>query len=88
MNKLADGNSFGAVTSRRDIAKLSVAGVGLRSHTDVADRLFNSLAEARVNVALINTSEVLINVIVSLGEADRARDALEKEFADMLTPVA
>ena len=86
LNQLAEGNAFGPVTSRRDIAKLSVAGVGLRSHTEVADRLFNSLVEARVNVALINTSEVLINVIVSLGEADRARVALEKEFADMLMP--
>jgi aspartate kinase len=75
---------LGAISSRREIAKLSVAGVGLRSHTDIADRLFNALANAQVNVALINTSEVLINVLVSLDEAEKAQAALKREFADVL----
>jgi len=84
LDKLTADQSLGAITSRREIAKLSVAGVGLRSHTDIADRLFNALASAEVNVALINTSEVLINVLVSLDEAEKAQAALKQEFADVL----
>ncbi len=73
LEKMTADQSLGVITSRREIAKLSVAGVGLRSHTDIADRLFNALASAEVNVALINTSEVLINVLVSLDEAEKAQ---------------
>ena len=84
LEKMTADQSLGVITSRREIAKLSVAGVGLRSHTDIADRLFNALASAEVNVALINTSEVLINVLVSLDEAEKAQAALMQEFADVL----
>lgn len=84
LESMAAESRIGPVSSRREIAKLSVAGVGLRSHTDVADRIFNALADANVNVALINTSEVLINVIVSFDEAETAREALEREFIDVL----
>ncbi len=82
--KMTADQPLGAIASRREIAKLSVAGVGLRSHTDIADRLFNALANAEVNVALINTSEVLINVLVSLEDAEKAQAALKQEFADVL----
>ena len=84
---MAPESGIGPVSSLRDIAKISVAGIGLRSHTDIADRLFNSLADANVNVALINTSEVRINVIVRLAEAETARKALEQEFNDVLVGV-
>ncbi len=87
LEKMAPESGIGPVSSLRDIAKISVAGIGLRSHTDIADRLFNSLADANVNVALINTSEVRINVIVRLAEAETARKALEQEFNDVLVGV-
>jgi aspartate kinase len=87
LEEIAPNSGIGPVSSLRDIAKLSVAGIGLRSHTDIADRLFNSLADAGVNVALINTSEVRINVIVRLNEAEMARNALEQEFDDVLVGV-
>ena len=87
LEEIAPGTGIGPVSSLRDIAKISVAGIGLRSHTDIADRLFNSLADANVNVALINTSEVRINVIVRLEEAETARKALEQEFDDVLIGV-
>lgn len=84
LNKLAETFPIGPVRTRRDIAKVTVAGVGLRSHTDVADRLFQALARNSVNVCLINTSEVLINVIVSESDAAPARSAIEQEFDDVL----
>ncbi len=46
------------------MAKLSVSGIGLRSHTGVAIRMFQALSEAGINVEMINTSEVRVNVVV------------------------
>jgi len=63
----------GEVAVQTDLAKLSVLGVGMRTHTGVATRTFGALAECGINIALINTSEVRINVAVA---ADRGRDGL------------
>jgi aspartate kinase len=56
------------------LAKLSVLGVGMRTHTGVATRMFGALAERGINIGLINTSEVRINVATDL---ERGREALE-----------
>ncbi len=58
----------------RAIGKLTVTGIGLRSHTGVGETMFRSLSEADVNVQMINTSEVRLAVVVS---ADRGQDALK-----------
>ncbi len=47
----------GPVTSSPRVAKLSVSGIGMRSHTDVAIRMFRALSGAEINVEMINTSE-------------------------------
>ena len=56
------------------MAKLSVIGVGMRTHTGVATRMFAALADRGINVNLINTSEVRINVGTDI---DRGREGLE-----------
>ena len=66
------------------IAKLSVSGIGLRSHTGVAIRMFHALSEAGINVELISTSEVRVNVVVDDKAALRALSCLETAFADVL----
>ena len=71
----------GPVGPPRAVTKLSVGGVGLRSHTNVAKRLFEALARAQINVELINTSEVLINVIVSQESGEKAERAIRDEFS-------
>ena len=53
------------MTGSPQVAKLSVSGIGMRSHTDVAIRMFRSLADAGINVDMINTSEVRVNVVVA-----------------------
>ncbi len=58
---LAD-SGLGRIVVEPTIAKLSVLGVGMRTHTGVATRMFGALADAGINIALINTSEVRINV--------------------------
>ncbi|GAF92285.1 unnamed protein product, partial [marine sediment metagenome] len=66
------------------IAKLSVTGVGMRSHTGVAIRMFRSLADADINVEMINTSEVRVNVIVDGDNGQPALEALTSAFADAM----
>ncbi len=66
------------------VAKLSVFGVGIKSHTGVAARMFQSLAAACINVELISTSEVRVNVVVDGYDGHKALTAVKEEFADAL----
>ena len=72
------------VESNRNVAKLSVSGIGLRSHTGVAIRMFQALAEAGINIIMINTSEVRVNVVVEGEDGDKGLEALKKAFADAI----
>ena len=62
----------GQVGVHEHIAKLSVVGVGMKTHSGVAAILFEALAEAGVNIDLISTSEIKISVVVDLDRADEA----------------
>lgn len=64
----------------KDIALLSVMGIGLRSHTGVGEKMFRALAEAGVNVQMVNTSETRIGVVISPQHAEKAHAVLLKEF--------
>lgn len=68
------------LSSEKEIAKLSVMGVGLRSHTGVGEKTFKALAEAGVNVQLITTSEVRISFVVSPKQAEAALKCLLSAF--------
>ena len=71
----------GATLSHDDrIAKLSVMGIGLRSHTGVGKRLFKTLAEAGINVQMINTSEIRMSAVVAAGDGEKALSALLRTF--------
>src|SRR5437762_3873420 len=54
------------------VAKLSVVGIGMRSHSGVAARLFDCLGKGGINIQLISTSEIKIAVVIDGHEADRA----------------
>jgi len=62
----------GQVAVHEHIAKLSVVGVGMKTHSGVAAILFEALADAGVNIDLISTSEIKISVVVDLDRADEA----------------
>ena len=64
------------------IAKLSVSGIGLRSHTSVGAKLFEALAEANINIRMMNTSEVRFNVVVDGDDGQRGLEALQRVFRD------
>jgi len=62
------------------VAKLSVVGIGMRSHSGVAARLFDCLGKAGINIQLISTSEIKIAVIIAGKDAGRAAQLIHKEF--------
>jgi aspartate kinase len=63
----------GGVHHEDNVSKVSVVGVGMRTHAGVADRMFAALADEKVNIKMITTSEIKISVLV---DRDRAADAL------------
>jgi aspartate kinase len=63
------------------MAKLSVVGVGMRTHTGVATRMFAALADQGININLINTSEVRINVGTDIELGQRGLESLRRAFA-------
>jgi aspartate kinase len=68
------------VSCDADIGKLSVVGIGLRSHTDVGARMFKTLAEQSINVQMVNTSEIKVSVVIADSQTQKALDALRKTF--------
>ena len=65
---------------RDDIAEISVVGVGMRSHYGVAGKLFEALAQAKVNIDSITTSEIRISCIVDIGHGDKALTSVCEVF--------
>jgi aspartate kinase len=66
--------------TKSGVAKLSVVGIGMRSHSGVAARLFECLGKGGINIQLISTSEIKIAVVIEGSEADRAAQLVHKEF--------
>src|SRR6184192_2826884 len=62
------------------VAKLSVVGIGMRSHSGVAARLFECLGRNGINIQLVSTSEIKIAVIVDEKDAERAAQLIHAEF--------
>ena len=63
-----------------EFAKLSVVGVGMKTHSGVAATLFKTLADVGVNIDLISTSEIRITVAIDQGKADDAARAIHTAF--------
>src|SRR3989440_2349754 len=72
-------NAVGLIT-KKGMAKLSVVGIGMRSHSGVAARLFDCLGKAGINIQLISTSEIKIAVVIDEAEAERAAQLTHAEF--------
>ena len=67
-------------SSTGEIAKLSVVGIGMRSHPGVAAKMFETLAANSINIDMISTSEIKISVIIKLADADKAARAIHDAF--------
>jgi aspartate kinase len=71
---------FGEVISTDSIGKLSLVGVGMKSHTGVAGKMFHTLAQEGVNIEMISTSEIKISVIIELAKGEAAMRAVHAAF--------
>jgi aspartate kinase len=70
----------GEVAVHDQIAKLSVVGVGMKTHSGVAATLFQTLAAQDINIELISTSEIKISVVINAAQADAAARAAHAAF--------
>jgi len=66
--------------SDEGIAKVSIVGIGMRSHTGVAERMFAALAKEKINIQMISTSEIKVSCVVEESAGRRALRALHQAF--------
>ena len=71
---------FRNVIATEKIGKLSIVGVGMKSHTGVAGKLFETLAREGVNIDMISTSEIKISVVIDLARGEAAMKAVHAAF--------
>jgi aspartate kinase len=80
LNNVAKEINARKVTSDNKIAKVSVVGVGMRSHAGVASQMFAALAEVGINIQMITTSEIKISVIIEEKFLELAVRSLHSSF--------
>ena len=68
------------VKGDKEIAKVSIVGVGMRSHTGVANTMFKTLADNEINIQMISTSEIKVSVIIAEGHLEKAVQTLHTAF--------
>ena len=71
---------FGRILSDANVVKISVIGVGMRSHAGVAQRMFQALAEKGINIQVISTSEIKVSVLVAEEYTELALRALHTAY--------
>ena len=88
MDKISDTFKPEQVISDSDIAKISIVGEGMRSHSGIAARMFNTLAKETVNLLMISTSEIRISCIIEEKHTELAVRALHEAFDLKLAPAS
>jgi aspartate kinase len=80
--KSANGKAFNAREIRGDnrIAKVSVVGIGMKSHVGIASRMFRALADENINIQMISTSEIKISVVIDEKYMELAVRVLHRAF--------
>jgi aspartate kinase len=71
---------FSELLTDRDVAKISVVGIGMRSHVGVANTMFRTLAEKNINIQVISTSEIKVSVLVGADYTELAVRALHTAY--------
>ena len=77
-NKL--GIEFERIITNNSLAKVSIVGLGMRTHTGVANKMFSSLASESINIHVISTSEIKISVLIDEDYIEKALNALHSTF--------
>lgn len=68
------------ITYNENVAKVSVVGIGMRSHSGIAAKMFSALARKKINIDMISTSEIKISCVINKRNATKAVRAIHKEF--------
>ena len=77
---IATRHTAAEVAVQPNLARLSAVGVGMRSHSGVAAKMFAALAAEQINIENISTSEIVISVLVRAADADRALRVVHRAF--------
>lgn len=73
LEKIADEVGADRVSCDKNIAKLSIVGIGMRSHTGIASKMFSALAKKKINIDMIATSEIKVSCVI---DGDKGKEAL------------
>ncbi len=83
LDRLA-GELGGEASHQPEVDILTVTGIGIRSHTGVSIRMFRALSDAGINVEMVSTSEVRVNVVVNADQGQAGLATLRSAFADVM----
>lgn len=80
VKKLSRKIGAGGIIYDSQIAKISVVGLGMKSHSGVAAKMFDALAQKGVNIEMISTSEIKISCVIKEKDTEKAIRAIHKKF--------
>ncbi len=80
MNRVVAEIGAKGVAVKEDIAKISIVGVGMRSHSGVAARMFSAMAKEGINIMMISTSEIKISIVIDAKYTELAVRVLHETF--------
>ena len=80
IQKIAKKTGIGDISKDMNLSKVSVVGIGMRSHAGVAAAMFDVLGKNRINIEMISTSEIKISCIVRRRDVDKAVRLLHQKF--------
>ena len=77
---LKDQVGFTNVSPDKNIAQVSLVGIGMKSHVGIAARMFQALADADINIQMISSSEITISCVIDESETERAVRTIHDRF--------
>jgi aspartate kinase len=80
MDEIVKGIGAKGVRYNSDIAKVSIVGVGMKSHSGVAAKMFKILASNKINIDMISTSEIKISCVINKKHAEKAVKSIHAAF--------
>ena len=80
VDELAKELKAQSVTCDEHVAKVSVVGVGMKSHAGVASKMFEILAKNKINIEMISTSEIKVSCVIDSEDLNKAVNELHKGF--------
>jgi aspartate kinase len=81
MEQVVDEVEASGFTHDGDIGRVSLVGAGMKTHPGVAAQMFETLADAGVNIEMISTSSIRISCVIRARDAERAVRAVHQRFS-------